>query len=170
MPVYTVYEPPLRKSDEAADAADRFVFVRDKFSMWAFLFGPFWMIWRRLWLVLLLYIVALALLQTGLWAIGASASVKFTVGALVALLIGFECSSLRRWTYERRGWTNHGVVVADDEESAERRFFDVWVARDARPAAVVYSAVAPASASVPYRTAADPPDVVGLFPEPQPRR
>ena len=54
MPVYTVYEPPLRKSDEAADAADRFVFVRDKFSMWAFLFGPFWMIWRRLWLVLLL--------------------------------------------------------------------------------------------------------------------
>ena len=112
----------------------------------------------------------MALLQTGLWALGASGTVKFTVGVLVALLIGFECSSLRRWTYERRGWTNHGVVVADDEESAERRFFDAWVARDARPAALVAAASAPAAASVPYRTAADPPDVVGLFPEPQPRR
>jgi hypothetical protein len=170
MPVYTVYEPPLRKSDEAADAADRFVFVRDKFSMWAFVFGPLWMIWRRLWLVLLLYVVAMALLQAGLWALGASGTVKFTVGVLVALLIGFECSSLRRWTYERRRWTNHGVVVADDEESAERRFFDAWIARDARPAALAAAASAPAAASVPYRTAADPPDVVGLFPEPQPRR
>src|SRR5688572_18521269 len=82
MPVYTVYEPPLRKSDEAADAADRFVFVRDKFSMWAFVFGPLWMIWRRLWLVLLLYVVAMALLQAGLWALGASGTVKFTVGVL----------------------------------------------------------------------------------------
>jgi len=166
MPVYTVYEPPQRRGDDEADAADRFVFVRDKFSMWAFVFGPLWMIWRRLWLVLLLYIVAMALLQTGLWALGASGTVKFTVGVLVALLIGFECSSLRRWTYERRGWINHGVVVADDEESAERRFFDAWIARDALPGT---AALASAAATVPYRTAADPPDVVGLFPEPQPR-
>jgi hypothetical protein len=169
MPVYTVYEPPRRRDDDAADAADRFVFVRDKFSIWAFLFGPLWMIWRGLWLVLLLYIVLMGLLQAGLWALGASSVVKFTVGVLVALLIGFESSSLRRWTYERRGWINHGVVVADDEEAAERRFFDAWVAREARPAPVAAAAPAPA-APVPYRSAADPPDVIGLFPEPQPRR
>ena len=164
MPVYTVHEPPLRQRDDPAEAADRFVFVRDKFSFWAFLFAPLWMIWRRLWLVLLLYIVLMVLLQAGLWTIGASTAVKFVVGVLIGLLIGFEGPSLRRWTYNRRGWINHGVVVADDEESAERRFFDAWIARDVRPA---YAPVPVTPA--PYRTAADPPDVIGLFPEPQSR-
>jgi hypothetical protein len=165
MPVYTVHEPPLRDSDDPADAADRFVFVRDKFSMWAFLFAPLWMVWRRLWLVLLLYVVVIALLQAALWVLGASGVVKFTVGALISLLIGFEGPTLRRWTFARRGWINHGVVVADDEESAERRFFDAWIARDAGPAPVrSQSAVV---APVPYRSAADPPPVIGLFPEPQ---
>jgi hypothetical protein len=164
MPAFTVHEPPRREDDDdAAATADRFVFVRDKFSMWAFLFSPLWMIWRGLWLVLLLYIVAMIALQAGLWALGASGKVQFTVGILIGLLIGFEASSLRRWTFARRNWISHGVVVADDEESAERRFFDAWTAREV-PATV--PAVSPQQ---PYRTAADPPDVVGLFPEPQSR-
>ena len=161
MPVYTVHQPPPRDGDEDADAADRFVFVRDRFSFWAFLLSPLWMAWRRLWLVLLLYVVAMTLLQAGLWALGASTMVKFTVGVLVALLIGFEGPTLRRWTLARRGWLNHGVVVADDEESAERRFFDAWMAREARPTP------AAVAMPLPYRTTADPPAVIGLFPEPQ---
>jgi hypothetical protein len=167
MPAYTVHEPPLRDGDDDAAAADRFVFVRDGFSMWAFLFAPLWMMWRRLWLVLLLYVVLIVALQVGLWALGASGLVKFIVGVLVALLIGFEGPSLRRWTFARRGWINHGVVVADSEEAAERRFFDAWVGREARTAAPV--ATAGMSPQMPYRTAADPPDVIGLFPEPQSR-
>ena len=114
MPVFTVHEPPPRDGDDEAAAADRFVFVRDKFSLWAFLFAPLWMLWRRLWIVLLLYIVVMAALQAGLWALGASSGVKFAVGVLVSLLIGFEASSLRRWTYARRNWISHGVVVADE--------------------------------------------------------
>ena len=57
MTVYTVHEPPPREGQADADT-DRFVFVRDGFDFWAFLFGPLWMIWRRLWLVLLLYVIA----------------------------------------------------------------------------------------------------------------
>jgi hypothetical protein len=164
MPVFTVHEPPPRDGDDEAAAADRFVFVRDKFSLWAFLFAPLWMLWRRLWIVLLLYIVVMAALQAGLWALGASSGVKFAVGLLVSLLIGFEASSLRRWTYARRNWISHGVVVADDEEAAERRFFDAWIARRERGAPAMPLAVNPQQ---PYRTAADPPPVIGLFPEPQ---
>ena len=167
MPAYTVHEPPPRDGDDPAAATDRFVFVRDKFSMWAFLFAPLWMVWRRLWLVLLIYLVAMLALQAGLWALGVPGGARFAVVLLVNVLIGFEAATLRRWTLTRRRWISHGVVVADDEESAERRFFDAWMVRDARP-------VAPAAAPVvhthaPYRTAADPPDVIGLFPEPQRR-
>ena len=56
MAIYTVHEPPLRTGAAAPDP-ERFIFVRDGFSFWAFLFGPLWMLRHRLWLVLLLYIV-----------------------------------------------------------------------------------------------------------------
>ena len=50
MPVYTVHAP---SAVTLRDEADKFVFVRDGFHFWAMLFGPFWLLWHRLWLVLL---------------------------------------------------------------------------------------------------------------------
>ena len=156
MTVYTVHEPRPRRNEDTT-APDRFVFVRDGFYFWAFLLGPLWLLWRRLWLVLLLYLVATAAIQAGLWALGMSGTVKFIVGFLVALLVGFEAASLRRWTLRR--WRNHGVVVGPDLESAERRFFDSWAAR-----------APPPPASPPLRMPAAAPEVIGLFPEPLSRR
>src|SRR6516164_560987 len=47
MSIYTVYEPPL-KAHESAPNPERFVFVRDGFSFWAFLLTPWWMLRHRL--------------------------------------------------------------------------------------------------------------------------
>ena len=162
MTVYTVHEPPMRNGEADSDP-DRFVFVRDSFHFWAFVFGPLWLLWHRLWLVLLIYILATGAVQAVLWALGVSAAAKFTVGFLIALLVGFEAASLRRWTYTRRRWSNLGLVVAPNLEAAERRFFDSWVARN--PAALTQAPAAPAGSWMP----ASAPQVVGLFPEPQPR-
>jgi Protein of unknown function (DUF2628) len=161
MKIFTVHEPRPRK-DGASDTS-RFVFVRDGFYVWAFLLGPLWMLVRRLWLVLLFYAVVMVAVQVGLTALGVSSTVKFTVGFLIALLIGFEASTLRRWTYARRRWRLHGVVVADDVESAERRFFDGYVPRTqaSEPDVPPFS---PALRAPPPAT-----DVIGLFPEPEPR-
>jgi hypothetical protein len=60
--------------------------------------------------------------------LGMPAVVTSLVWFLIALLVGFEAASLRRWTYKRRRWDNLGPVVAPDRESAERRFFDSWTA------------------------------------------
>jgi hypothetical protein len=162
MAVYTVHEP-LPKKDEASADPERFAFVRDGFYFWAFLLGPLWMLWRRLWLVTLLYFALSTSLQLGLWALGASMTMKFLAWFLLALLIGFEAGTLRRWTLTRHGWKNLGVVVADDVESAERRFFAAWTPRTPPFAA-------PASAG-PGRSAG-PGDnqIIGLFPQPGARR
>ena len=40
--------------------------------------------------------------------------------------MGLEAASLRRWSYSRGKWRQIDFVVADDEETAERRFFDRW--------------------------------------------
>src|SRR5262249_62058490 len=57
--VYPANQPPLRAAGTAADP-DRFVFVRDGFSWWAFLLTPLWMLWHRLWLALIVYLVFVA--------------------------------------------------------------------------------------------------------------
>jgi hypothetical protein len=165
MTVYTVHEPRSRKGDGEPNP-ERFVFVRDGFHFWAFLLGPLWMLRHRMWLVLLGFIVLTVAVQIGLTMLGVSAGVKFTVGFLIALLIGFEAATLRRWSLRR--WRNHGVVVASDKDSAERRFFDLWTAHATSepPRAAPLPAV-PAETQPPR--APQQPEVIGLFPEPQSR-
>jgi hypothetical protein len=162
MSVFTVYEPPLRGEQVATDPV-RFAFVRDGFYFWAFLLAPLWMLRHRLWLALLLYLVTLAVLQGGLWAVGATAPVRTIVAFLLALLVGLEAASLRRWTLARRGWRNVGIVVGDDLEAAERRFFDAWAARGE-------SRNAPATMSGRIWAPPAESEVIGLFPEPGARR
>src|SRR4051794_5938431 len=123
MSIYTVHEPPLKAGESAPDP-DRFVFVRDGFSFWAFLLAPLWMPRHRLWLVFVGYVIVAVAFQVGLRLIGASPGVIIIVSFLLALLVGFEAATLRRFTLSRRRWNNVGVVVGDDLESAERRFFE----------------------------------------------
>ena len=118
MSVYTVHIPSVESS---AQNPERFVFVRDGFSFWAFLLAPLWMLRHRMWLVFLGYVIVTVALQVGLRLIGASTTVIILAGALVSVLIGFEAASLRRFTLWRRRWKNVGIVVRDDVESAERR-------------------------------------------------
>lgn len=161
MKIYTVHVPVLRDG-EVSPNPDRVRFVRDGFYFWAFLLGPLWMIWNRLWLVLVLYLVATAALFAGLTALGVTSAAQIVVGLLVAILIGCEGGSLRRFGLRRR-WTQSGVVAAKDLEEAERRFFESWTG-DA--ASVPPESSWPPSAPVPPTS----PDVLGLFPQPEPRR
>jgi len=160
MKAYTVHAPRRPTGDPVKDA-ERFEFVCDGFHFWAFLFGPFWMIWRRMWLVLLGYVVVTVLLQLALTAVGAGQGARFAVAFLLALLVGFEAATLRRFTLRRRRQV--GVVMGRDIEDAERRFFDSWAGRDG--ALVAAAAAPPPAESYPPAT-----DVIGLFPEAEPRR
>jgi hypothetical protein len=164
MPAYTVFEPPRRDGD--VTHTDRFVFVRDGFSWGAFLLGPIWMLWRGLWLVLLSYVVLMAALEGALRQLGVPLDGRMAAFLLIALLLGLEGASLRRRTLRRRGWREVGIVVADDLEAAERRFFELWVA--GRPPAPPRPVPAPASSARPEHARAS--DIIGLFPEPGGRR
>ncbi|MFY9760427.1 MAG: DUF2628 domain-containing protein [Xanthobacteraceae bacterium] len=166
MSVYTVHEPPQRGADALADA-ERFVFVRDGFYWWAFLLTPFWMLRHRLWLVLVIYLVAVACFDTALRLVGASSCVITCVGVLISLLVGFEAGTLRRFALRRRGWRNLGIVSGDDLEDAERRFFDIWLDESPRGGAPSNPS-SPSQPPAPGGTA--PPGIVGLFPEPGAQR
>jgi len=172
MPVYTVHAPVVTNAGIAA--ADRFAFVRDGFHFWAALTGGLWLAWHRLWLALLGWILMLGAVDVGLSALGAGGSAVFWANVLVALLMGFEAASLRRWTLSRRNWRQLDIVVADDEESAERRFFDRWTAKQralSNDQAAVDRGAPPPTRDIPGQAFSKPPpmpgnSIIGLFPEP----
>jgi hypothetical protein len=159
MAVFTVHAPPLRPADRVPDP-ERALFVRDGFSFSAFLFGPLWMLWHRMWLVLVAYLIVAGGLQAVLLVVGASPFAILATGFLIALLVGLEASTLRRVTLRRRRFKEVGLVGGNHREVAERRFFATWRPEiPARPAA--------AGGPVPVPQA---PAVVGLFPEPGGKR
>jgi len=164
MRVYTVHEPPPQRYEQTqtGDPA-RFVFVRDGFSFWAFLFGPFWMLRHQMWLVLLGYAIVFVALELLLKLFGVSAGASFVAGLLLALLVGLEAPTLHRFTLGRRKWANVGVVVGDNLENAERRFFDGWVRSGGTAPSVTPVAPTPQPPSA-------TPEVIGLFPQPEARR
>lgn len=171
MSIYTVYEPPL-KAHESAPDPERFVFVRDGFSFWAFLLAPWWMLRHRLWLALVCYVILAVALSVALRLIGASAAVTVVAGALFSLLVGFEAATLRRFGLARRGWRNVGIVVGDDVEAAEHRFFDAWVNKTwdnktwaERPSVDGTSRASSPAMGVPMARRPSS-EVIGLFPQP----
>lgn len=165
MPTYTVHAPPPKKG-ETASAPERFRFVRDGFHFWAFLLTPVWLLVNRLWLALITYVVLYALLEVGLVLVRAPSNVQLVVSVLIALLVGFEASSIQRWTWSRRGWKQLGFVVAEDAEIAERRFFAEWAKRPAPAPEAPPLPPEPAYAAPVRRGPPSGHDVIGLFPEP----
>jgi hypothetical protein len=163
MRFFAVFEPAGRGSETAR--AERFLFVRDGFSWGAFLFGPLWMVWRGLWLVLIGYVLLIVALEATFRAVGLSGVARGGILLLIALLLGLEGASLQRWTLIRRGWRDLGVVAGVDEEAAERRFFESWAnagrGAEGRREPPANPAAAPRAAP-----AAQSSGIVGLFPEP----
>jgi hypothetical protein len=169
MPVYTVHAPSATAAN--VRATDKFTFVRDGFHFWAMVFGPLWLIGNGLWLALLGWIFAVVALDLVLAQLGAGFVAIISADILIALLMGFEAASLRRWTLSRRNWRQLDVVVADDEEAAERRFFDRWTAKLVNDQAAVDRGAPPPTRDIPGQPFSKPPplphsSIIGLFPEP----
>jgi hypothetical protein len=167
MPVYTVHAPLASGAD--LRATDRFVFVRDGFHLWAAVFGVLWLAWHRLWLALIGWLILVAAVDAILLGSGIGGGTVLSVDTVLALLLGFEASSLERWTLSRGNWRQLDIVVGDDRDSAERRFFDRWSLRRGG-----YDQMTDRGAPPPvrdYPSSHSPPplphaSIIGLFPEP----
>ena len=159
MPTYTVHAPTSRNGS-AADP-QRFEFVRDGFHFWAFLLAPVWLLYRRLWLAFIGYVVLIGAIELAYYFLKLPQGGQMAIDFLINLLIGLEASTLQRWTYARRRWTTLGIVTGEDEEEAERRFFVQWVAHGDDE-----SAPLPKPVTTPPTPRAGDSEIIGLFPQP----
>jgi Protein of unknown function (DUF2628) len=170
MPVYTVHTPT---ANAGIAAIERFAFVRDGFHFWAAVFGPLWLVWHRLWLALIGWIIVILAVDVGMTGLGANGTAILLANVLIALLMGFEASSVRRWTLSRRNWRQLDIVVARNQEAAERRFFDRWTAKQrvVNDQTAVDRGAPPPTRDIPGQAFSRPPplpqnEIIGLFPEP----
>jgi hypothetical protein len=168
MPVYTVHAPVTAGVD--LRSTDRFVFVRDGFHFWAAVLGVIWLAWHRLWLALVGWIVLVVVVDVILLRIGIGGGTVLLANLLLAILLGFEAPSLKRWSFSRGHWRQLDIVVGDDIDAAERRFFERWAERRG----AVYDPPVDRGAPPPTRdnpAGHRPPplphsSIIGLFPEP----
>jgi hypothetical protein len=116
MPVYVVQ---ARGRDDAS--LERASFIKDGFSWAAVVLGPFWLLYHRLWLALLVWIVVEAALFVALLP-HVVPPVLGVIDLLAHLFLGLEGQRLRLAKAGRRARVA-GVVEARDLAEAETRFF-----------------------------------------------
>lgn len=160
MAVYTVHAPASFGVD-VRTTPDRIVFVRDGFYFWAFVAAFIWLLWHRLWLAALGYLVLVIAVQLALMVLGISNAAQFAVFFVIALLTGLEAGSLWRWTLTRRKWRQLGVVTARNQREAEQRFFERFDG-----AARVETMRGNSSSLPPMPRASIADDMSGFFPSP----
>jgi hypothetical protein len=174
MPLYTVLAPPPRGNETAPDPL-RFVFVKDGFAWPALIVPELWLLFRKMWIVFLLYLAVG--LGVAYLASRHGGPLPWVALAFVHVWFALEANQFRRFSLARRGYDFVGVVEGRRRE-AELRFFHQWQPPE-MPAAATLSEPPPAVSEggtvaappsvpvVPARPSAEAGEVVGLFPAPE---
>jgi hypothetical protein len=118
MAVYLVMTPA-----GGEEASEKVVFLRDGFSIGAFVFGPFWLLWNRAYAAAGLWLALMTLVALGGTALGVPSAAAALINLALSLALGFEGVRLVVWTLERRGFRQSGLVACDNAQEAEEVFF-----------------------------------------------
>ncbi|MEO0385739.1 MAG: DUF2628 domain-containing protein [Pseudomonadota bacterium] len=129
MRTYSVFAPP-RMAGTLEEDAQSLVFVRHGWSLAALFVPLIWMLVRRLWWVLLAYLVVVIGIQV--LSLAVSDLVTTGLSVAVAIVVFVEAGQLRLESMAVKGYREIAVLEARNRDEAERVFFTQWVAdRDA---------------------------------------
>ena len=118
MAIYLVMTP-----EGEGEALEKAVFLRDGFSIGAFLFGPLWLFWNRAYAAAGLWLALLVTLALGGTALGVRPEATALINFALSVALGFEGVRLLVRTLERRGFRESGLVACDNVQEAEEVFF-----------------------------------------------
>ena len=116
---FTVYEKP-----EVSDPADRVVLLRDGFSFGALIFNLFWLIYKRYWAVAALYLAAAVALLILADAWRWTETISMAAQLWLQVMLAFHAYDLQGWWLKRKHYRFAGVLVAESEMHATRRYYE----------------------------------------------
>ena len=150
--------------------------MKEGFAWLALITPTLWVLYHRLWWVLLgLICVGVLIAIIPALVTGDTAAATYS-SLLVNLIMGFVANDLRRWTLARRGFVEVATVQAANRDAAEFRYFSNWDAGPILPQPVSAPPSAkPTEQPGPWRpqgpakppATSDDPAVIGMFPEPE---
>lgn len=114
MRFFTIHERPAQTGGDPEVLA-----IASGFRWWAALLPPLWLLWHRLWLGLLGYVLFSLVLGTALDLGGIADPAATAIGIAVSFLIGATAADYQRWTLARRGWQLVAVLRAANAADAE---------------------------------------------------
>jgi hypothetical protein len=122
MKIYTAHRFPETQREHAR-------FVKDGFSWPAFFFPVIWLVIKRLWLPLAVYVLALTLISVAASRLGLEGGPVVILAIGVNLILAFEANNLYRKALLRRGMVEDGYFVGEDSDEAALKYFQLRQSR-----------------------------------------
>lgn len=126
MKIFSVY---LDKKNTLEKA----VFVKNGFSLKAFIFSYLWFLFNRMWFIA----IALFLLNAILFACIFNAHIDFVcyyvINLAITLYVGSSAMNLKEMSLISRGYKLKESIVAKDEAEAQLKFFNFVFSRLSNP-------------------------------------
>ncbi len=160
----------LPANARTSEGSEELKFIPDRFSILAFVFSLVWILYHRMWLVLLGYLATLLAVEVAAISVSEDAAL---IGMLaVSVVFGFEAQALRRWSLERKGWQTVGIAEGFDVEEAELRYAASRISPSAKSTAPINSngPKARPQTSIPIVPRVGDEQVVGLMLGPETRK
>jgi hypothetical protein len=118
--VYSIHlPPPYSGKDQEPEA------LREGFSVTAFLLTVLWALAHRLWLRAALLVAIAAVLAVSGYMLGLNLAGQAIVTLGFMVWVGTEGNDWQRDALARRGWRDGGVIAADSDDAAIRRYWDL---------------------------------------------
>lgn len=121
MAIFTVHVPPTPPG--VAPAPENIMFLREGFNYFAFVFGPFWLLYKRAWIAAAGWTVLLTIIGLLAWKLRVPREAISWMPLVLSTWLGFEGDRLIAWTIARRGYNESDVVIAEDADEAEALYF-----------------------------------------------
>jgi hypothetical protein len=125
MRIYTVHEP-VNRSRDPLERIDQVVFIKEGFAWLAMIAPMLWLIYHRMWLVLVALAGVFFVAGFFVSALAVSEVMSSAVFMALQLAFAFEANDLRRWYMELRGYEVIATISAPDYEAGQLRFFQLW--------------------------------------------
>lgn len=163
MQTYTVHEPRFPANADLESRADKLIFIKEGFSIWAFLVPLLWFPLNRAWWGFFAYIIASSTVAILLSFAAMPEAVILLAGWIVNLIFAFEARDFLRRKYENNDYMLKAVVSGRNLAECELRYLQEWLP-DARAYPGQLTVTPPVGPQKLTNEGAAAEPVIGMFP------
>ncbi|MEJ2125404.1 MAG: DUF2628 domain-containing protein [Alphaproteobacteria bacterium] len=126
MQTYTIYER-YPASEDIEQRASELVFVKEGFSIFAFLAPLIWLLFNRMWWEAAAFFCLMMFLEITVSLLGIGPEITAVISFLINIIFAFEARNLQRYGLERNGYSMIAIVSGRNLDEAEQRFLSEWL-------------------------------------------